>query len=118
MADERRRFLRASARLITWLTLPETGRVIRVLTLDVSAGGARFMTDRMLEAGTKLAVEIKLPDREVAIKCTGEVVRSRPMKDLEDERRMAADTAIKFIEIDPRDLAELAFYVKINLPPT
>lgn len=117
MADERRRFLRASSRLVTWITLPATGRVLRVLTLDVSAGGARFMTDRAIEVGTPLAIEIKLPDREAPIACTAEVVRSAPMKDLTDESRMAAETAVRFVQIDPRDHADLAFYVKINLPP-
>ena len=118
MRSERRRFLRAASRLITWMTLPETGRVIRVLTLDVSAGGARFMTDRAIEVGTPLAIEIKMPDREATIRCTAEVVRSGPMPDLTDESRTAAETAVKFVQIDPRDHAELTFYVKINLPPS
>ena len=117
MGSERRQFLRATSRLITWITLPETGKVMRVLTLDVGAGGARFMTERTIEAGTPLAIEIKLPDREQPIRCTAEVARSGPMADLTDESRMAAETAVKFVQIDPRDHADLTFYVKINLPP-
>ena len=117
MGSERRQFLRAASRLITWITLPETGKVMRVLTLDVGAGGARFMTERPLEVGTPLAIEITLPDREQPIRCAAEVVRSGPMKDVTDESRLAAETAVKFVQIDPRDHTDLTFYVKINLSP-
>ena len=118
MANERRRFIRARARLVTWLTFPETGRTVRVLTLDVSAGGARFMTESLVDVGTPLAIELKLPDREEPIRCTAEVVRSQPMPDLTDPSRTAAETAVKFLQIDPRDHTELTFYAKINLPPS
>ena len=118
MEADRRRFIRARARLVTWLTFPETGRTLRVLTLDISAGGARFMTDDVIEVGTPLTIELKLPDREEPVRCTAEVVRSIPMPNLTDPSRMAAETAVKFSQIDPRDHAEMTFYAKINLPPS
>ncbi|MBI4342250.1 MAG: PilZ domain-containing protein [Candidatus Omnitrophica bacterium] len=118
MSEERRRFIRVRSRLIAFLKFPETGKVRRALTLDVSAGGARLVTEEVLAAGTPLEIELKLPDREAPIRCTAEVVRSVPMPgEGGAARNPTAETAIRFTQIDPRDHAELTFYAKLNPPP-
>src|SRR3989338_2165718 len=79
MGQEQRRFIRVTSRLAAVVKIVKTGKVRRALTRDISAGGLCFVTEEILEAGTALEVELKLPDREAPVRFLGEVAWRRPV---------------------------------------
>ncbi len=118
MSEERRRSIRANARLTTIVKNLDTKRVWRALTKDVGGVGVCVVTDESLELGTKLELEIRLPDRDEPITFTGEVVWSRevggPRKSYEAPIR---EVGVKFVEIQPKDQRLLQQYVLMNPSP-
>ena len=118
MGEEQRRFIRIQSRLMTFIKHLDTGKVRRALTRDVSAAGVCLVTEELLTPGTRLGIEIKLPDREAPITFTGEVVWSKPIggsgKSYENP---TAETGVKFVAIDPKDQKLVMLYARINAPP-
>ena len=109
--EQQRQFVRVPARLMTFVRFVETGKVRRAITVDISAGGARLVTDNLIEPGTPLELEIKLPDREALVVCGVEVVRSALTAEA------SIETAVKITRIDPKDHALLTLYARLNAPP-
>ena|SRR3989338_929015 len=118
MGEEQRRFIRVTGRLVAVVTIVKTKKVRRALTKDISAGGICFVTEEILELGTALEVELKLPDREAPIIFLGEVAWSRPIgpkpKSYQDP---TAETGVKFVSIDPKERELIMQYAKLNAPP-
>ena len=118
MGEEQRRFIRVTGRLVAVVKIVKTGKVRRALTRDISAGGICFVTEEILEPGTALEVELKLPDRDAPILFLGEVAWSRPIgpkpKSYQDP---TAETGIKFVSIDPKERELIVQYAKLNAPP-
>ena len=103
---------------MTFIRFPKTGKVWRALTVDVSAGGIRLITEELLECGATLEIELKLPDREAAVMCTAEVVRSVFVEGGPNtSTRAKVESALKFTQIDPKEQALLLLYTKINASP-
>ena len=118
MAQERRRAPRTGMRLTTWIKFPKTGKVLRVLTNDFSGVGLRLATDEPLTPGTTLGMEIKLPDREQTVQATVEVVWSRAAElTSESHESSTAETGVKFVSIDSKDLATIRQYAMLFAPP-
>ena len=118
MGEEQRRFIRVTNRLPSMFKIITTGKVRRALTKDISAGGVCFITEELLEPGTALEVELKLPDRDAPIKFLGEVAWSRPIGPApKSYQNPTAETGIKFVSIDPKDRALIVQYAKLNAPP-
>ena len=116
--EDQRRFIRIPARLMTFIRFPKTGKVWRALTVDVSAGGIRLVTDELLEPGTVLELELKLPDREAPVACTAEVVRSVFVEGGPNtSAHVTVESALKFTQIDPKDQSLLLLYTRFNAPP-
>ena len=93
-------------------------KVQRSLTKDLSGVGLRLVTEQLLNPGTSLEVEIKLPDRGAPLTFTAEVVWSK----LISEQRKSydattAETGIKFVNVDPKVLALIKQYAAMNAPP-
>ena len=119
MGEEHRRFIRVTNRLPSTFKIITTGKVRRALTKDVSAGGISFITEELLEPGTALEVELKLPDREAPIIFLGEVAWSRPVgPPPKSYQNPTAETGIKFVSIDPKERALITQYAKLNAPPS
>ena len=115
---ERRKFIRVNTRLTAIFKNLKTGKVRRALTKDVSGLGLCLVTEEILEPGTLLGVEIKLPDREAPITFTAEVVWSRPiMLSRKSYENPTGETGIRFLGIDPKDQKLLRAYATINAPP-
>ena len=115
---ERRKFIRVNSRLTAIFKNMKTGKVRRALTKDVSGLGLCLVTEEILEPGTLLGVEIKLPDRESRITFTAEVVWSRPVAaSRRSYENPTAETGIRFLGIDPKDQKLLRAYATINAPP-
>jgi hypothetical protein len=118
--EERRRSIRLRTRLTTIYKHLTTGRVQRTLTKDVSGHGACLLTEDLLEAGTPLEVEIKLPDRTSPVTFLAEVVWSAFQLDAQGSPgKPKAETGIRFVSIDPKDHAAIMQYARFNaLPPS
>ena len=119
MGEEQRRFIRVISRLTAVVKIAKTGKVRRALTKDISAGGICFVTEELLEPGTALEVELKLPDRDAPIAFLGEVSWSRPIGPApKSYQNPTAETGVKFISIDPKERDLIMLYAKLNAPPT
>ncbi|OGX28907.1 MAG: hypothetical protein A3B78_01885 [Omnitrophica WOR_2 bacterium RIFCSPHIGHO2_02_FULL_67_20] len=117
--EERRRSVRLRTRLTTVFKSLTTGRVQRALTKDVSGHGACLVTDDLLEVGTPLEVEIKLPDHPTPVTCLAEVAWSTFRVDAQGPGKPKAETGIKFLSIDPKEHARIMQYARFNaLPPS
>ena len=117
--DERRRSVRLRTRLTTIYKNLSTGRVQRALTKDVSGHGACLVTDDLLEAGTPLEIEIKLPDRATPVTLLAEVVWSGFQLEASGQTGSRAEAGIKFVSIDPKDHALVMQFARFNaLPPS
>ncbi len=120
MTPNQRRFIRAQSRIVTFIAFPQTGKVRRALTKDIGAGGVCVITEQLLEPGTMVDLEMTLPDRTAPIRCSAEVVWSRPIGGPRKEgyENPTAETGVKFVRIDPKDRTLLIQYATINAPPT
>ena len=119
MNQERRQFIRINARAVAHVKNIKTGRIRRALTKDVSGGGICLVMEKLLEPGTQLEVEMRLPDRAKLITFQGMVSWSRPASGKDQtSHNPNAEHGIRFISIDEKDHAALVQYVKIYAPPT
>lgn len=117
--DERRRSVRLRPRLTTIYKNLSTGRVRRALTKDVSGHGACLVTEDLLEAGTPLEIEIKLPDRASPVTFLAEVVWSGFQVDAAGRIGSRAEAGVKFVSIDPKDHTLVMQFARFNaLPPS
>ena len=117
MGQEQRRFIRITSRLNASFKIVKTGRISRALTKDIGTGGIRFVTAEILEPGTAIEVEIKLPDSEAPVRFLGEVAWSRPIGHAKSYEDPTGETGVKIISIDPKDRALIMHYAKLNAPP-
>src|SRR3989338_1143623 len=119
MGQEQRRFIRVTTRLTAVVKVVKTGKTRRALTKDISAGGICFVTEELLEPGTALEVELKLPDRDAPVAFLGEVSWSRPIGPApKSYQNPTAETGVKFISIDSKERDLIMLYAKLNAPPT
>lgn len=117
MSDERRHAGRTPARIMTFMKFPKTGKVQRVLTKDISAVGLRIVTEGVLESGTTLEVEMTLPDGSPPIGFTVEVVWSQAIQEPRKSYEIpTAETGVKFVTIDPKQLSLIRQFVAFNTP--
>ena len=114
--EERRRFVRASARLdAAYTVLPETA-LRAAVTKDVSGGGARLITDKILAPGTSLQMAVTLSGQDAPVNTIGEVVWSEPSAmTTQALRRQSAESGIRFAEISPSDRDTLMVFVGKSL---
>lgn len=118
MSEERRRSVRANARLTTIIKNLSTHKVWRALTKNVSGVGICVVADEFLEVGSQLEVEIKLPDQGAPITFTGEVVWSQMVGGARKSyEALSMEAGIRFVEIPPKDQRLLQQYVMMNPPP-
>ena len=118
MGAEQRRQIRVKLRLTVFMKLVSTGKVLRVLTKDISGGGMSLVAEGVFEPGTKLELEITLPDRKTPILCGAEVVWSKPTGHPRKSYEVTTSEAgVKFVSIDPKEESQLMQYVRINALP-
>lgn len=119
MDGEQRQFIRVKERLLTLITFLTTGKVERALTRDIGAVGVCIMTERVVEPGTQLAVELRLPDRETPITFLAEVRWSRPLSEpREAGTSMAAETGLQFVRVDAKDRSMMMQHAALHALPS
>jgi len=93
---ERRRHPRIIGRfIVSYRILEEKDGVDITQTKNVSLGGMLLTTNRQLESGTNLALEIRLPFDPNPIMIIGKVLESR-----EITRNLIYDTRLQFLAVD------------------
>ena len=118
MSDEQQRAVRVKLRLMVFMKFVSDGKVLRVLTRNISGTGLSLVTEGALEPGTKLELEIRLPDRERPILCEAEVVWSRPTGEPRKSYEVpTSETGVKFVNIDPKEQSQLLQYARLNALP-
>ena len=119
MDQERRRSMRIPIRLMVVFRNLNSGKVQRTLTKDIGGDGMCLITEGALEPGTKLEVEIKLPDRDLPTTAVTEVMWSRSVVEPRKSYELpTAETGMKFVRIDQKDVALIMQYAMLNaLPP-
>lgn len=118
MDAEKRKYGRIRQRLTTLVKFLDTGKVRRALTKDISPGGVCVVMEGVLEPGTMLEVELRLPDRARPITFTASVVWNRPLETPTTSYEIPmTETGVTFVAIDPKERAFLAQYAAMNPLP-
>jgi len=116
--EERRRFVRLPAHLVTHYTVVGGDPPRASVTRNTSGGGIGFFTDSPLRPSTVLHVTVTFPGRTQPIAFTAEVVWSgKLLLERSDEHPRAYETGVRFLEIAPRDQAFLMQYSTSSAPP-
>ena len=114
--QERRRFIRLTARLEALFAMLPHGQMRPVQVKDMSASGIRLATDAAVPPGTELQLSVQLPGRERQINALAEVVWSEPHETVDKtERQRGAETGARYREIAPVDRAALEAFVSAAL---
>ena len=111
--EERRRAVRALARLmVRAIQLPD-GPTRSMTTKDISLGGFCCLAEQVLSPGTVFQMAIGLPGREPPRPCTGEVVWSHPYETVSQTgRERGAEMGIRIAEIAPADREAISVFVQ------
>lgn len=114
--EERRRFVRLDTRLDIQYSVLPLGSSQPAVTKDISGGGVCLFADKELNPGTRLQVTMKLPNREVPVHFTAEVVWSEAYEVIgKTERQRAVEMGVRFVEIAPQDQAVVMQQVILSL---
>ncbi len=118
MGQERPRGARAPTTLIAIVKNVATGKVKRWLTKDLSGFGLCLAADESLERGTRLEVELKLPDYPSAFILTAEVVWimivEAPRRSFDAPK---VELGVTFVDPPPKTQALLNQYAAVTAPP-
>ncbi|MBI4357876.1 MAG: PilZ domain-containing protein [Candidatus Omnitrophica bacterium] len=107
MVKERRKFKRFDAYMNVQCRLQEAkAEEISGLTKDLSREGIKVNTDRPIEAGTLVDLEISLPDETRPVRSTGKVMWSKSGSGEES----GYDSGVCFLLIDPIDKFRILDY--------
>ena len=114
--QERRQFLRLSARLkVTYRVVGSTSP-FSSLTSNIGGGGMSVFTVRRLMPGTILKMAIKLPRRSRLVSFTAEVIWSGALLERAG-RGLAFETGVRFLKLGSEDRALIMQHAAISVPP-
>jgi|GEM_PF-641230 c-di-GMP-binding flagellar brake protein YcgR len=109
--SERRKYLRLGSALnakYSVLSKEEESRKTEAVTKDISAGGIRIFLKEAFKPGTKLHLEISLPDESAPVNFIAEVVWQQEVK---DGNKSEMDTGLKYIEVSTIDRQKLTKHI-------
>jgi len=88
------------------------GKTCGTKSMNVSVKGIRLLLDEKFEKGTRLALEIHLPNQEHVVKTNGEIVwiKESPEDEASSPKRLF-NTGIKFFDFHPREEKRLFDFV-------
>ena len=114
--QERRQFVRLTTRVPVDCTVLPSGTAQRIVSKDLSAGGARLGTEHRLPSGTSLQLTMYLPGREQPVYVTAEVMWSEESQvTSRRDRQRRVETGARCVEIAPDDHATLTQFVSASL---
>lgn len=107
MTKERRKFKRFDAFMnVQFRSQEAKSEEISGLSKDLSREGIKVNTDRPLQTGTLVDLEISLPDEVRPVRSTGKVMWSKPGNGEES----GYDSGVCFLLIDPIDKFRILDY--------
>lgn len=110
--EERRSYVRLDISVdVKYKIIPKNEPVMSGTTSDISAGGFRFFSKDKLEPGTKLNLEIVLPDQEKPVMAKGEVVWAEEFSILSENVTPVFETGVKFMGIAEKDRSNIGQYI-------
>jgi c-di-GMP-binding flagellar brake protein YcgR len=116
--EERRRFVRLSARLEMSYTVLPSGTVKQTVSKDVGGGGVCLLTEKPLAQGTQLQMAMNLPGREQPINAIAEVVWSEQHEVIgKTDRQRSVEVGIRSVEMAPQDQEALMHHIGLCLHP-
>ena len=96
--SDRRVFLRVNMEMTVWFNRVKSGHESdfdgQGLTVNISAGGILFKTNKSYSVGTTIDLMVELPEGEEDIQCLGRVIRC----DSENEGE-SYDIAVSFLDL-------------------
>ncbi len=114
--QERRQFLRLSARMkVTYRVVGAIGP-FRSLTTNVGGGGMSLFTVRRLAPGTVLKMHLKLPGRLRPVAFTAEVIWSGALLE-KAGRGLAFETGVRFLDLSPENRGLIMQCAALPVPP-
>ena len=114
--EERRKFVRLDTRLNISYSVLSAGEVKRTVAKNIAGDGLCIISEQLLSIGSRLQVVMKLPDREKEINFVAEVVWSEAYELIgKSERRKAAESGLRFVEISPEDKEAIMQHVILSL---
>lgn len=116
---ERRQAVRGGGALLAFVKVARTGKVERVLTKNLSAGGMCFVSDIPRQAKDTVEVEVQLPDFAKTVVFQAVVMWSRLIPSTDKSVRVSRfEIGVRITNIDPKSQALLNQYATMNpLPP-
>lgn len=116
--EQRRKFVRLDTRIeVTYTVLPSTHER-RTVTKNIGGGGICFFAEEVLAPGTHIRAAMRLPDRQLPVSFTAEVVWSEAYEVVgQTERRKAVEVGVRFLEIAPEDQQAIMQHVVLSLKP-
>lgn len=83
---------------------------VSAIITNISVEGVRFNSDRKLEIGEKIDIEIFLPNETKPLHISGKVVWSCQLQDLQDQKIMF-ESGVKLFAIEKSDEGKFMGYV-------
>ena len=118
MGTERRNNLRSPTQLIAIVKNKKTGKVNRWLTKNLSPTGVCLVTEEWVERGTKLEIELALPDFAVPCVMPAEVVWVMTKgASQQSSGSTQTELGVVFFDLPLKTTALLNQYVDRNAPP-
>ncbi|MFC1809449.1 PilZ domain-containing protein [Candidatus Omnitrophota bacterium] len=112
VSKERRKFKRFDAYMSVKVRADNVGSFGGVsLSNDLSREGMKIATDKSVERGTMVDLEIVIPDDPKPVYTTGEVVWVTPNQTVEDKD---FELGVKFLMMDPVDKFRVLDYAYNN----
>lgn len=116
--QEQRRFVRLNARLKIIYRVLDDGEPIQATTSSVSGSGLSFFAKAALPIGTRLQMEISLPEHERPTPLTAQVTWNQQSSMVSaGQRERSVELGVRFVEIAPADQETIMRYVESWLQP-
>jgi Tfp pilus assembly protein PilZ len=97
---EKRKFSRLEQKMQVRQKAKDSDNIEAALTQDISAGGLRIATNKALEVGTKLDIEVNIAGASRPYYAIGEVVWKQENPNQENDK---FDMGIRFVRIVSKD---------------
>jgi len=107
--EEKRKFARVKDQCSVSYSIIPQGKTGRKMTLDLSQGGLRFISDHFIPLHSNLKIEIKLKDIPKAISA---IIKPIWIKEIFDDERY--ELGAEFVHINSEDLKFLKDYFRLH----
>jgi len=104
VGDERRADERVDSAVCAWLSFPRERAAYSTLTMDLSAGGARFSTMKSVAVGEPVLIQMQLPSNN--IECKASVCWCRSAEDT------SFMFGVRFLDLQAKDREPLERFIR------